>query len=362
MERKGLNQASLSKELGVSRTIVSQWMRGIKYPRPDKLLKLGRLLGLDFKEIVVSIPTPDDPIIAFRKKGKRKTKADHIQRGKEVGYLLKPVVPYYAPTNLVQPPVLVNPTTEYHYIQRVVSKIRKEIKASKECKIKFESFISKFNEFSVVLVPVFGGDKHHHENALHVYLPDSNTTWIFLNLDSKILDFKFWMAHELGHVLSPSLQGDEAEDFAEFFAQNLLFPEKYAKEAYKRINASSNEGQIIKYIIKLAEDIVISPITIFESVKSYASAYDFKMPMVGRNLYAATTNLSKGYKTVTEILFEDCKISSRNYIKVCEDVFDTPFFKILKDFLSENEKSPSFIQTLLDTNFQDAKTIYSELV
>jgi len=39
-----------------------------------------------------------------------------------------------------------------------------------------------------------------------------------------IHDFKFWMAHELGHCLSPSLTGEDAEDFADGFVGALLFP------------------------------------------------------------------------------------------------------------------------------------------
>ena len=41
MTDKGLNQAKLSKMLDVSRTIVSNWFKGDKFPRPDKLLKMG---------------------------------------------------------------------------------------------------------------------------------------------------------------------------------------------------------------------------------------------------------------------------------------------------------------------------------
>ncbi len=52
MDEHGLNQAGLSKELGVSRTIVSSWFKGRKFPRPDKLLKLGLVLGLSFNDIV----------------------------------------------------------------------------------------------------------------------------------------------------------------------------------------------------------------------------------------------------------------------------------------------------------------------
>jgi hypothetical protein len=54
--------------------------------------------------------------------------------------------------------------------------------------------IGKLNNFEVVLIPVFHGRREHHENAFHIFLPASKTTWIFLNLDSNLHDFKFWIA------------------------------------------------------------------------------------------------------------------------------------------------------------------------
>lgn len=39
------------------------------------------------------------------------------------------------------------------------------------------------------------------------------------------------MAHELGHCMSPGLEGDEAEDFADAFAGCLLYPAELAEQA-----------------------------------------------------------------------------------------------------------------------------------
>ncbi|MES0447464.1 MAG: helix-turn-helix transcriptional regulator, partial [Desulfobacterales bacterium] len=73
MDEKGLNQAGLAQSLGVSRTIVSAWFKGRKFPRPDKLLKLGLELGLPFQDLVEKSVTASEPIVAFRKKGRHKT-------------------------------------------------------------------------------------------------------------------------------------------------------------------------------------------------------------------------------------------------------------------------------------------------
>lgn len=235
MDALGLNQAGLSKRLEVSRTIVSSWLKGDKFPRPDKLLKLGLTLNMPFQELVEKPLTDIEPVIAFRKKGRRKTKDIHIEQAQEMGHLLQLLIPYMPNDRMFQSPVLKHPILDYNYIQKVATRIREEIGQKNNDPIGFEQLIHKIIEFEVVLIPVFHGNKQNHENALHIFLPASKTTWIYLNIDSNIHDFKFWMAHELGHVIAPSLQGDDGENFADSFAQALLFPADQAESAYKQI-------------------------------------------------------------------------------------------------------------------------------
>ena len=68
MNEKGFNQAKLSEALDVSRTIVTNWFRGDKFPRPDKLLKMGITLGLALNQLVIEQANPIAPIVSFRKK------------------------------------------------------------------------------------------------------------------------------------------------------------------------------------------------------------------------------------------------------------------------------------------------------
>jgi hypothetical protein len=94
-----------------------------------------------------------------------------------------------------------------------------------------DAHISRAKEMGRLLKPLVPylpfdwGKKGRHENALHIFLPDFMTTWVYLNLDVTVHDYKFWMGHELDHGLAPELTGDEAEDFADAFAGALLFPE-----------------------------------------------------------------------------------------------------------------------------------------
>ncbi len=362
MEEKGLNQASLSQRLGVSRTIVSAWFKGRKFPRPDKLLKFGLELGLPFQDLVEKSVTATEPIVAFRKKGRRKTTDNHIENAKEIGQLLELLVPYLPFEGLFQPPSLKAPKLDYSYIQKAAQRTRSEIKVKDDESIAFEQMIGKLNSFEVVLIPVFHGRREHHENALHIFLPTSKTTWIFLNLDSNLHDFKFWMAHELGHVLSPSLTGDSAEDFADTFAQALLFPEMQAKRAYISLERLRSSRSKIRAIIKLADLLTISPITVYKAINGYAAAFGLVELELEPDIYAATTNFNKNYSNVSEILFDGKLFGASDYIKKTKELFGSPFFDALRVYISENEKSGGFIQSILDCSILDAKEIHAELI
>jgi transcriptional regulator with XRE-family HTH domain len=362
MDEKGLNQAGLAQSLGVSRTIVSAWFKGRKFPRPDKLLKLGLELELPFQNLVEKSVTASEPIVAFRKKGRRKTTDSHIENAKEIGQLLDVLAPYLPFEGLFQPPSLKEPKLDYSYIQKAAQRIRLEIKVNGDEPIAFEQMIAKLNNFEVVLIPVFHGRREHHENALHIFLPSSRTTWIFLNLDSNLHDFKFWMAHELGHVLSPSLTGDGAEDFADIFAQALLFPEMQAKRAYMSLKRLRSSRSMILEIIRLADSFKISPITVYKAINEYAAASGLVEFNLEPDIYAATTNFNKKYPNVSELLFEGKHCSASDYIKKTKDLFGSPFFEALRVYLSGNEKSGGFIQSILDCSILDAKEIHAELI
>jgi len=361
MESGGFNQARLAKEMSVSRTIVTSWFKGEKFPKPDKLLKLAVMLGLGFNEIVSVAQSASEPVIAFRKKANRRTKDVHIERAKDMGKLLELLVDFLPFEKLEHPPTLKQPVMDYQYVQKVALKIREDIGVTESKPIDFDKLIDKFIEFEVVIIPVLWGNKENHENALHIYLPSSKTTWVYINLDSNLHDFKFWISHELGHVIAPSLKEEEAEDFADAFAQALLFPETLARKSYKEIEALNSVRAKISKIIDYADKYMISPITIKEAIKDYSSEYGLREVELGDFFYAATTKFNKKYCNVSEILNESKPYTAKSYIKVSRKYFETPFFDILKKFLSENEKSPGFIQTILETSFLDAKEIYAEL-
>ena len=48
MDKKGISQADICRELNVSSATVSDWCNGKKHPRPDAIRRLADLLGVRF--------------------------------------------------------------------------------------------------------------------------------------------------------------------------------------------------------------------------------------------------------------------------------------------------------------------------
>ena len=363
LEAMGLTQSKLASELGVSRQIISSWMKKEKFPRPEKLLRLAKILKLSFDEIVVRIVTEEEPLIAFRKKGRHKISKNYIESAKYMGSLLEKLVPYLPFDRFSRPPSLIDPNQGYEYIHQVTKEIRKEIGATGTSEIPFQSLISFFNQYRAVIIPVFWGNRDQHENALHIYLPKTMTTWIYLNLDSRIHDFKFWMAHELGHVKSPDLKGDDAEDFADAFAGALLVDQETAENEYIQMHQLRTIPKQINRLKEIAEKLVVSPLTVYYEINKYARHINEPEINLETNkaIYKATTVFNRQFHTVSEYLFENKKPTAAEYISCSKKSFQSPFFEALISFLKDTKKSAGFIQNLLNLPLADAHYLYEEL-
>ncbi len=366
MDAAGLSQSAVAEALGVSREAVSQWLRAQSFPRPNKLLQLGKLLGLTFSELV-RVEDPDAPKVAFRKMKGTKTQDHHIEKAQDIGRHLRHLVPYLPFDTLKMPPVLKAPSCNDAYLQQVTAEVRAEIGLGPRDTVDFQHLIRHFAALQTVVVPVLWGAKQRHENAVHIYLPDSQTTWVYLNLDTNVHDFKFWMAHELGHCLAPSLAGEAAEDFADAFAGTLLFPQALMEEADAQIRQHGSVSARINAVLAIAKAHVISPFTVSQRLDQYA-AQTGKPPLaLGKGFPGAVTNFNKGFKNLSQVLFQGYALDdvdrpdAHEYVARAEEIFETPFFDLLRRYLKQHEKGPGFIEVVLDLSPLDARSLHAEL-
>jgi len=354
----GLSQANVAEALGVSREAVSKWFRGDSNPRPAKVMNLARLLNLSFEDVYVR-DLSAAPVVRFRKTGAAKTTADHIEKATDMGYLLRGLVKYLPFETLCHPAALIEPRLDQPYVAEAAKQLRNRMNLNSDV-VDFTDIIGFFDDVHAVIVPVMWGKRQQHQNGLHIFLPDSGTTWVFLNLDSKIMDFKFWMAHELAHVKTPNLQGQAGEDFADMFASELLFPLSIAERFVEPLRRLPGPGAVVSRVQDIASEFVISPITVLSQINRAAEL--FGKEQLDINIHAATTNFNKQFHDVDEILFGTQRPTPANYLRICEETFQTPFFSALQQYVREQDKDASFVQRVMNIGFLDAKNLYKALL
>jgi len=361
--RAGKNQADLARELGVSREAVSTWFSGEKFPQPAKLLRLGMALGLQFDDFVQVVPPKQAPVVRFRKKAARKTRPEDVKAAMDRAALLERLVAHLPARPDTRPPTLREPVVEYAYVQRVAAETRAEMKIAPGRPVEFKDLIGKFSQLCAVVIPVLWGAQKEHGNALHAYLPGSCTAWIFLNLDSNAIDFNFWMAHELGHSLAPSMEEDESEAFADAFAQAFLFPESAARALREELESQPSIGARINRIRDEAASRTISPWTVRKAVQLYEAEHDLPGVDLGldRAFGGAVSNFGKGYRTMSQTLFEDRTPAPAEFVAKCREFFRTPFFDALAGLCRAESGAEHFIHRLLGLPLSDAKALAGEL-
>ncbi|HFD92169.1 MAG TPA: helix-turn-helix domain-containing protein [Gammaproteobacteria bacterium] len=359
LAERGLTQKDLALQIGVSAQAITNWLKGKDFPRPPALLKLAAALHLGFDELVQNNDT-SRPVVAFRKKGNAKTGLAHIKQAKEMGLLLKPLVPYL-PEQQALRTLITSPSTDYHKLQAAVSQTRQRLGIGEHAEMGYEPLIGEFRNSGAVLVPVMWGEKHEHKNALHIRLPREDVTFILINLDTRVEDFKFWMAHELAHVYTPELAGtEEGEDFADAFAGALLFPESCVETCYQAISRKRNEQSVIKALFNFAQEHLISINTVYRQVQDFARAKQLPALKITENKLHATRNHFSG-PLISELLFAPLPPTTDVYIAACEHQFQSDFFIALKKLLNNRDTGPGYLQQILDISLRDAKAIYEEL-
>jgi len=361
LQERGWTQKDLATELEVTAQAVTNWMKGADFPRPDKLLKLATTLRLGFADLVLSpAKDSDQPVIAFRKKGAAKTTDAHVLKAIAMGSLLKPLVPFLPELRALRAQIP-SPTTQYDALQAVAAEVRTRIGLGGEAVLSYEHLIGEFETNGAVIVPVLWGEKQNHKNALHILLPKHQVTFIFLNLDTRLEDFKFWMAHELAHVYTPDLAGlDEGEDFADALAGALLFPKPLAEVAYAQTTKQSSSTGEMRELQRLAAAHSISLFSVFCEINRYAAAQGLPLLRCKEGDIHAVRNSQRG-KLVSEILFAPVPPAPEAYVAAAQNVFRSGFFPALQRMVKANGTGPGYIQQIMDIPLQDAVALHGEL-
>jgi len=355
----GLTQTSVSKILDVKRQAVSLWIKGKTFPSPDKLIKLALILKAKYNDLVITEEDLFKPIVAFRLTANRKKTSNDIENAIDMGYALEDLEEYLEFNKYEMPPILIEPKNDYEYISKIVKEIRiKNNIVGGEISVKDLSNIYK--KYYATIIPVQWGKKSEHENALHIHLPRRKTTWVYVNMDTSIYNLKFWLAHELGHILTPTLLGEKGEEFAEKFAEEMLLPNDLTADLYEKISSINDYNERVKALERIANILVISPYTITQKLKRFANN-------TGQDIFSFDNSIGRlinkynNKKTIVEERIGKKKLNVKELYSFTKELLGSNFYELLAKRIDNEKFETAYVQRLLRINIFEAKDIYNYL-
>lgn len=362
LSERGWQQGDLAQAVGVSDAAVSQWLSGEHLPRAGMLLKIAMAVKAPVDKLLVAEPAASDkPLVAYRRKGQQQTTAFQEDEALDQGFALERLASLLGP-RLFKPREFSNPTTAYDHVEELAATVRPEISPRDVGAVDWAALVAWFAKQQAILVPVFWGERENHGNALHIHLPSSGHTFIYINLDSEELDFKFWLAHEMAHMLTPSMVGtDEGEDFSDAFAGALLFPQRLAAAAYRAAVSAKTPTQSIQALERAATEAGVSLHTVFMQCDRLAKAKG-TAPLVikAERLHQTRRLLDRRVGKIRRHFFSDSP-TAKEYVSVCESRFGTKFFQVLAEYLETSASGPTFIRRVLHCPMKDAVALHEEL-
>ncbi|MBZ0203270.1 MAG: helix-turn-helix domain-containing protein [Ignavibacteria bacterium] len=355
----GSNQSRIAELLGVSREAVSKWFKAENLPSAGKLVKLAKMLDLSFEEIM-NVEFLERPLVHYRKKANSKIQEADLNFALEMAQTLEKLVPYFPLNITTKPPVLQHPKSDYKYLNEIVTTLKLEFGINKDI-LDFNDLVAIFHRYNSIIIPVLWKTNPRHANALRIFLSESMSTWIYINLNTKLYDFKFWMAHELGHVLAPDLNGEAGEKFCDSFAGALLFPESQVQILHKQIIEEKDIRKQIHLIIEKGKEFTIAPLSVYYQLMEYVNYYELDFPNLKDLIFKFNSKFNTYFPTVSTKLFKTDNPTAEEYINFVNKKFPFPFFVFLKAYLDTEHSMPTFVQHLLDISFMDAQNIYYAL-
>jgi hypothetical protein len=327
------------------------------------LLKLATALRLrlDQLQATTAEQAASRPVVAFRRRAATKTTEAHIAKAQAMGALLGPLVAHLPPLRALRT-AIAQPSVDYADLQRAVAQTRDKLGLGQQAVLDYATLIGEFAANDAFLVPVLWGAQQHHGNALHILLPAQCVTFVYLNLDTYIEDFKFWMAHELAHVYTPDLAGTDAgEDFADAFAGALLFPQPLAAAAYSEAAAAGRKSAAIAALQQQAQAHQISLFTVYRQVQAHAKAAGLPpLDLNEKTDVHAVRNHQRG-ALVSTLLFDPQPPEPAAYVAAAHHVFGSGFFDALRRLLHAHGTGPGYVQQLLDIPMSDAAALHQAL-
>lgn len=271
---------------------------------------------------------------------------------------LKKLMPFIREHYLSNPFSLKEAKLNYDYIQHAAQEIRNKLNSKNDI-VEINNIIEFIsNELNTIIVPVIWGVKKHFAEAL--IIPCENIFFLYINLDSYNRDNKFWLLHEMCHIIAPNIQNDyeAAEQFSNSLSNAILFPNELAELTYfKLMKIDDNIGKI-NLMQEMSAKYSVNLYTVYKSTDEFLKNKSIDPSSILPNLEQYFKN--ENIKSDTDCL---SLINVNKFINDNQYEFKTNFYNYLKIYFKNNsEEGALFIKKLLHISLNDAIAIYQDYI
>jgi transcriptional regulator with XRE-family HTH domain len=339
----------LARLIGVSRQSIDAWIKG-QVPRGEHLIKLCREMRTapDYfftpeKESLVTVPQ--------HRTIRRRKVTDEMQAASQE--MAEQYVNIFraAPDSSILP--VVRATRRNKNSAKLISaRLRKLSGIADDQPMDLEHAFRMLSELGIYTVfrpfPEAISQKIY---AFYSRICDQRV--IFVNTDTNIIDLIFQLLHEAIHAVRDELPDkfneDEEEDFCDFVANYIQFPDEYIENVAYSIKGCYR-GVIINKLKELSRKHAHSLFGISKRLEQAGIALKV-------NVAGADVNLKKAMPNVSDILFDDG--DARRYIERLHEL--SPNFTELVADQASNASLRKLGEWMGLDNTIDAKLVLSEL-
>lgn len=344
----GYTQKDLSQKIEVSESAVSQWFSGITLPDYKNLKKLCSVLDIDF---ATAISKPEQRFVFnFRKSKKATVKIHDKIKAEDMATAIQSIIPYIIEIDGFEKKQekLYKPRIEDDYYLKISLEFNNKLGND----ITVDKLLDYLkNDLNTIIIPVPWGIHKPFCNALQISDKKYKISFLYLNINSKVEDVKFWLLHEIAHIWAPDFNEEEGEIFADAIAGAILFPQASITGIIDTLLTLSKPTDKLKYICDIARIRGIAPYTVYKAL------LNIENKDVNLNLPDAKQFFMKNRGAERYLNYEQ-NLDANSYISLCETTYKSNIFSYLKQFINEYDESPHFIRRILNISYEDSINIF----
>lgn len=292
---KNITLINLAKQIGVSRQAVNDWING-KIPKGNHLVALCRILSIN-PESLFSDDSSDTISMPVHRTRKNAKVNEHMQQD-AMAMVMEYKILFKNIADSVVVPVIRTKGRDEESAIRIAERLRKLSGVKDDEPMDYDDAFQLLNELGITTIFRYFPDSVK-DYAFYTRIYDHRV--VFVNNSTNVLDLIFPVLHEAVHAIRDEVYVDgsydtEEEDFCDYVANYVQFPDNYVKFVNETIDGLPVSHKVNK-LKMFGRKNGHSLYGVYKRLRALSDNTNF-------NVGGADTNLKKEFRTIGDILFE----------------------------------------------------------